>query len=91
MQRQRRNADAEQVRALKGTVVAIPEAFWPGSDPGPEYAGVLRCDDALLFQVTKSFHATKCALGAVMTDGSLHPSTESFWLTPDQAATLAAF
>ena len=90
-QRKRRDSEIAQVQTLKGTVVAIPEDFWPCSDPGPEFAGVMRCGNALLFQVSKSFHACKCALNAVMADGSLHPSTERFWLTAEQTVKLAAF
>eukprot|EP00966_Prymnesium_polylepis_P332955 7388430-Prymnesium_polylepis.1 len=76
----------KEARGLIGKIVAIPEALWSG-DPGPDFDGVQRVDDRLLFRINQTYH-TKCALRALMIDGSLHPATERFWLTPKQASAL---
>jgi hypothetical protein len=79
----------KQARRLVGVVVAIPLYFWPDSQPGTGFVDVQRQDDRLLFRVTKTLYNRNCALRAIMTDGSMHPATEGFWLTPEQAAALA--
>ena len=79
----------KQARRLVGVDVAIPLHFWPDSQPGPGFVDVQRQDDRLLFRVTKTLYKQNCALRAIMTNGSLHPATEGFWLTPEQAAALA--
>lgn len=77
----------KQARRLIGKVVGLPEALWPKCDPGPEFDGVQRAGDRLLFLISQTYH-TKCALRAVMLDGSLHSETERFWLAPEQASSL---
>ncbi len=76
-----------RARRLVGKIVAIPEALWPGGVAGFEFDGVQRVGDRLLFRISQTYH-TKCALRALMLDGSLHSATERFWLTPEQAIPL---
>ena len=84
-----RSVEAARVQELIGTNVGIPLRHWPNNEPGPEYAQVMRRNDSLLFKITKSYHHYKCALRAIMEDGSLHPTTERFTLRANQAAEFA--
>jgi hypothetical protein len=77
----------KSAQRLIGNFVALPEAMWPGSNPGPEFDCVKRINDRLIFRINKTYHC-KCALCAIMLDGSQHPTTERFWLTSEQAHAL---
>lgn len=73
-------------RRLVGTFVGIPLDHWPGGQPGDDFDAVQRRQGKLLFQISGSFRKSKCELRALMKDGTLHPATERFWLTPTDAA-----
>ena len=75
----------KKARRLIGNLVAIPEAMWSRSNPGSEFDFVKRIDDRLIFRINKTYYS-KCALSAIMLDGSQHPMTERFWLTAEQAS-----
>lgn len=72
-----------------GQIVHLDPSYW-GGDPGNDFIDVKRVEDKLCFQVSRTLNHKRCALRAIMSNGTIYPKEECFWLTPGEVSALSS-